>query len=169
MEHSLVNDSANRYECKYFIARNQGRGIVVKFFTSKEKRMQAFDDHINDLVVFGDLMDLPHHYGGLTQQQAKQVEDFARGGGSRQAAILKVRALIEENVRSRRAAGELMGASRTLGNVDKGADVWHNLYGKGWVVGVAHEEGEVSAVVDFKMAGIQNISLPSKEMEIWRD
>lgn len=139
-------------------------------FRSKKKKMASFDAWADDLVEFGDLMDLPCHYGGLTPAQSAEIETRARSGRlSRREGISVVKELVAENVRSRQAAGEVIGAQAELHDVKAGSTVWHNTLGKGYVAHVVNEDGEHAAVVDFKQSGIQVVGLPTTEMEIWRD
>lgn len=132
--------------------------------------MAAFDAWADDLVEFGDLMDLPYHYGGLTSAQSSDIEVRARSGQlTRREAIVVVKKMIADNINSREAAGEIMGARGTLTEVQVGEDVFHNVHGKGYVAQVVNEDGEHGAVVSFKQSGIQVVELPTSEMELWRD
>ena len=144
--------------------------MTVGLFRSKKREMAAFDAWADDLVEFGDLMDLPYHYGGLTPAQSAEIEARARSGRmTRREGIAVVKELVAENVRSRQAAGEVIGAQAELHDVQAGSTVWHNTHGKGYVAQVINEDGEHGAVVDFKQSGIQVVVLPTTEMEIWRD
>ena len=144
--------------------------MIVGLFRSKKKDMEAFDGWVGELVEFGDLMDLPHHYGGLTSAQSSEIEARARSGElTRREAIDVVKKMIADNISSREAAGEIIGASGTLTELQVGADVFHNVHGKGYVAQVVNEDGEHGAVVSFKQSGIQVIELPTSEMELWRE
>lgn len=147
----------------------EDRGVVMALFGSKKKSDKAFDALVGDLVSFGDLMELPYHYGGLTTDQAAEIEEFARGGGSRKDAIAMVQVMVKNNAESRRASGEVIGAADLLTSIENGSDVWHTTFGRGWVAQVINEGDEHAAVVEFKLNGIQVIELPTSEMEVWRD